>query len=91
MIIRGLSLYLFLSLVTIVVGGGAWAETGEVPGETVAASMTAPAATDAASTEAPKPQPASGAARPRTSDALIRALMVISSAGGNRPFPLVPR
>ena len=85
---------LIVSLMVIASGSVARAESGAPPGEVAAASSATvgePAVPETASTEAPKPAPASARARPRTSDALIRALMVISSAGGNRPFPLVPR
>lgn len=40
--------------------------------------------------EASRAERSGGPARPRA-EALIRALMVLSSAGGGRPFPLVPR
>jgi hypothetical protein len=39
----------------------------------------------------PRAEPVAEAPRSKPSDALMRALMVITSAGGGRPFPLVPR
>lgn len=69
------------------------AETGDAPREAVtpvAVSSPSPGG----ETAAPDATPVERTAEPtrsRPSDALMRALMVITSAGGNRPFPLVPR
>ncbi len=43
------------------------------------------------SDEATQPGRDTEPARARPSEALIRALIVLSSASGGRPFPLVPR
>jgi hypothetical protein len=81
---------------------GAQAESGETSREAAEAVLSSPAASmavssapsrdsEALSNEAPSVERGSEPPRPRSSDALMRALMVISSAGGGRPFPLVPR
>jgi len=77
----------------LAVSGASWAESGGGSRETEApASVAAPApSVEAVAAEAPRQERAGDPARARPSDALMRALMVITSTGGNRPFPLVPR
>jgi hypothetical protein len=72
--------------------GPAWAESGETSRDTGALAVSAPSpVAEAVPADTPRPAPAVEATRSRPSDALMRALMLISSASGGRPFPLVPR
>jgi hypothetical protein len=75
----------------LAIPGASSAESGEGPREAGAPATVAAPSTEAATAEAPRQERAGEPPRSRPSDALMRALMVITSTGGNRPFPLVPR
>jgi hypothetical protein len=88
---------LSLLAIAVLLAPGAWAESSDAPQGSVshaapiATSATPAGETEALPVEVPRAERASEASRPRSSEALMRALILISSAGGGRPFPLVPR
>lgn len=80
------------ALLGMVSASSAWAEVSVASQDASPAVAIEPSpAVETSADAAAKAIPAANTTRSRPSDALMRALMVITSAGGGRPFPLVPR
>jgi len=82
---------LIAAVLVLTVAWPAAAQESAPPVQTASADGESPSReTEGTATDASRAERTGETSRPKP-DALIRALVLLSSAGGSRPFPLMPR